>query len=223
MKRNTLTILFIKIVMFLANNIFAMTSKIPVQPYYKDIFILDEAMTIWNNFEIFRDEVSGIYKSFNTIKNDAFYQKLIETEPEWTRLYLRWFNDIDPTGQELCPKSSAIIRSLPNVKIAMFSVLKPGAKILPHKGPYRGTIRLHMGLLTPNSDDCFINHDGKMYSWRDGEVILLDDSYPHYVENNTDKYRVILFCDIIRPMNFIGNAVNNFVINKFSKYTLREN
>ena len=79
-----------------------------------------------------------------------------------------------------------------------------------------------MGLITPNDDNCFINLDGKSYSWRDGEVILLDDSYEHYVENNTNKYRVILFCDIIRPMHFIGDMVNDFLINNISEYTHRE-
>jgi beta-hydroxylase len=151
-----------------------------------------------------------------------YFQNIVETEPEWTRLYLTWYNKVDPLGEKLCPKSSAIIKSLPNVKMAMFSVLKPGAKILPHTGPYRGCIRLHMGLITPNSDECFITLGGQTYSWRDGEVILLDDSYLHYVENNTDKYRVILLCDIIRPMNFLGTFVNNCVMNNFSDYTHRE-
>ena len=38
----------------------------------------------------------------------------------------------------------------------MFSVLAPGAKILPHDGVYKGCLRFHLGLSTPNSDDCFI-------------------------------------------------------------------
>ena len=77
-------------------------------------------------------------------------------------------------------------------------------------------------MITPNSDDCFITLGNQTYSWRDGEVILLDDSYLHYVENNTDKYRVILLCDILRPMNLIGNIVNSYVMNNFAEYTHRE-
>ena len=210
------------IVLFFTNKIFVLTSKVPIKPFYRDIFILNEALVIWNNFEIFRNEVRDIYKNFNTIKNDMYFQHIVETEPEWTRLYLSWFNKTDPVGKRLCPKSSEIINSMPNIKMAMFSVLKPGAKVLPHTGPYRGCIRLHMGLITPNSADCFINVDGKSYSWKDGEVILLDDSYLHYVENNTDEYRVILLCDILRPMNFIGNMMNSCVMNNFAEYTHRE-
>ena len=212
----------LEVVLFFANKVFALTSKVPLRPFYRDIFILNEALVIWNNFEIFRDEVKHVYKNFKTIKNDMYFQNIVKTEPEWTRLYLSWNNRIDPIGRKLCPKSTSIINSMPNVKTAMFSVLKPGANILPHTGPYRGCLRLHMGLITPNSDDCFIVSNGEKYSWKDGEVILLDDSYIHYVVNNTNEYRVILFCDIVRPMNFIGNALNNYVLNKFGKYTHRE-
>jgi beta-hydroxylase len=175
------------------------------------------------NFETIRNEVESIYRDFKTINNDLFFTGLGKSKTDWTRLYLKWFKKIDPIGAKLCPQTTDIVQSMPNIQTAMISVLKPGAKIVPHKGPYSGCIRLHMGLITPNNDDCFINLDGKSYSWRDGEVILLDDSYLHYVENNTKQYRVILFCDIVRPMNFIGDMVNNFLINNLSEYTHREN
>ena len=214
---------FILLVLFLSNGIFRATSRIPIQPYYHDLTILNEAILIKMYFETIRNEVKNIYRDFKTINNDLFFMGLGKSKTDWTRLYLKWFKKIDPIGAKLCPQTTNIIRSMPNIQTAMISVLKPGAKIVPHMGPYSGCIRLHMGLITPNSDDCFINLDGKSYSWRDGEVILLDDSYLHYVENNTNKYRVILFCDIVRPMNFIGDMVNNFLINNLSEYTGREN
>ena len=109
------------------------------------------------------------------------------------------------------------------IKIAMFSVLAPGAKILPHKGVYKGCLRFHLGLSTPNSDDCFIIINEEKYSWKDGEGILLDDTYEHEVHNNTEETRIILFCDIVRPLNFIGSSINNTIMNLFSFFTLRKN
>lgn len=205
------------------NKLFVLTSRIPVQPYYHDLTIVNEAIIVKLNYQMIRNEVQDLYKKFKTIDDDMFFQKLGQTRQDWSRLYLKWFEKIDPVGEKLCPKTTALMREMPNVKIAMFSVLKPGAKILPHRGPYRGCLRLHMGLITPNSDDCFINLDGKSYSWRDGEVVLLDDSYLHYVENNTNKYRVILFCDIIRPMNFMGDDLNKILIHMMGEYTHRYN
>jgi beta-hydroxylase len=205
------------------NTIFALTSNVPIKPYYHDLTIAYESILIKLNFKMIRDEVKKLYKDFKTIDNDLFFRGLSRTKNDWSRLYLKWFDEIDPVGKQLCPNTTRLMEEMPNVKIAMISVLKPGAKILPHKGPYRGCLRLHMGLLTPNSDDCFISIDGLRYSWRDGEVILLDDSYEHYVENNTDRYRVILFCDIIRPMNIIGNIANELLMKTMAKSTHRYN
>jgi beta-hydroxylase len=214
---------FLLLILFFMNKLFVLTSRIPVQPYYHDLTIVNEAIIVKLNYQMIRNEVQDLYKKFKTIDDDMFFQKLGQTRQDWSRLYLKWFEKIDPVGEKLCPKTTALMREMPNVKIAMFSVLKPGAKILPHRGPYRGCLRLHMGLITPNSDDCFINLDGKSYSWRDGEVVLLDDSYLHYVENNTNKYRVILFCDIVRPMNFMGDDLNKILIHMMGEYTHRYN
>ena len=68
------TLQILEVVLFFANKVFAATSKVPLKPFYRDIFILNEALVIWNNFEIFRDEVSHIYKNFKTIKNDMYFQ-----------------------------------------------------------------------------------------------------------------------------------------------------
>lgn len=214
MNYNTLMIL-----LFFANKLFVLTSRIPIQPYYHDTNIITEANIIKLNYQMIRGEVQNIYRGFKTIDDDMFFRNLGRTREDWTRLYLKWSDTIDPMGEKLCPKTTALMRGMPNIKIAMFSVLKPHAKIRPHRGPYRGCIRLHMGLITPNSDECFINLDGKSYSWRDGEVVLLDDSYLHYVENNTDKHRVILFCDIVRPMHFIGDDMNNLLMYLMNDYT----
>ena len=205
------------------NKIFTLSSKIPIQPYYQDLTLVYESLIIKLHFKIIQDEVKKLYKCFKTIDNDLFFQGLSQKRYDWTRLYLKWFDKIDPMGEQLCPQTTHLMKKMPNIKIAMISVLKPGAKILPHKGPYKGCIRLHMGLLTPNSDECFISLNGQRYSWRDGEVILLDDSYEHYVENNTDKYRVILFCDILRPMNLIGDLANELLMKNMAKYTHRYN
>lgn len=210
-------------ILSLINPLFTLTSKIPIQPYYHDLTTVYESLLIKLNFKMIQDEVKKLYRNFKTIDDDLFFRGLSQKKCDWTRLYLKWFDKIDPLGQELCPRTTQLMKEMPNVKIAMISVLKPGAKILPHRGPYRGCIRLHMGLFTPNSDECFINLDGKSYSWRDGEVILLDDSYEHYVENNTDKYRVILFCDILRPMNCLGDMMNELLVKYMAKHTHRYN
>ncbi|WP_253273116.1 aspartyl/asparaginyl beta-hydroxylase domain-containing protein [Halomonas sp. PR-M31] len=120
----------------------------------------------------------------------------------WKRFYLKWYGASLPSANELCPRTVLLINRMPQVKGAMFAMLPPGAKLVKHRDPYAGSLRYHMGLDTPNSDDCYICVDGENYSWRDGEAVMFDETYLHYAANNTDTNRIILFLDIKRPVTF---------------------
>ncbi len=77
--------------------------------------------------------------------------------------------------------------------------------------PVRGSIRYHLGLVTPADPACYIDVDGERYFWKDGEAVLFDETFIHFAENKTDCNRIILFCDIERPMRFRwAQAVNHF-------------
>ena len=84
----------------------------------------------------------------------------------------------------------------------MFTMLPPGARLGKHRDPYAGSLRYHLGLVTPNNDDCYISVDGQKYSWRDGEAVMFDETFIHYAENKTDHNRIILFLDVKRPVDF---------------------
>ncbi|NNC99186.1 MAG: aspartyl/asparaginyl beta-hydroxylase domain-containing protein, partial [Gammaproteobacteria bacterium] len=66
----------------------------------------------------------------------------------------------------------------------------------------------HLGLKTPNHDDCFISIDERKYSWRDGQPLLFDVTFLHYARNDADTPRLILMCDIDRPMSWFGHVFN---------------
>ncbi|MER0538618.1 aspartyl/asparaginyl beta-hydroxylase domain-containing protein, partial [Pseudomonas aeruginosa] len=82
----------------------------------------------------------------------------------------------------------------------MFAELPPGSKLVRHRDPYAGSLRFHLGLFTPNDPACFIEVDGERYHWRDGEAVVFDETFIHYAENATEHNRIILFCDIERPL-----------------------
>lgn len=42
--------------------------------------------------------------------------------------------------------------------------------------------------------------DGERYHWRNGEDVVFDETYIHYAENRTSRARLILCCDIGRPV-----------------------
>ncbi|HVZ53920.1 MAG TPA: aspartyl/asparaginyl beta-hydroxylase domain-containing protein [Pseudolabrys sp.] len=130
----------------------------------------------------------------------------------WKRFYLKWYDDFLPSAQELCPNTVALLKSIPTVHGAMFTMLPPGAKLGAHRDPFAGSLRYHLGLVTPNSDDCNIVVDGIKCSWRDGEGFVFDETFIHTAENRTEANRVILFCDVERPMsNGLMARVNHWV------------
>jgi beta-hydroxylase len=98
----------------------------------------------------------------------------------------------------------------------MFALLPPGATLNPHRDPFAGSLRYHLGLITPNSRDCHIFVDGQEYFWRDGEDVIFDETCVHWVENKTDMTRVIFFADLERPLRSrvmarINHHVGNFM------------
>jgi len=105
-----------------------------------------------------------------------------------------------PSAELLCPKTVELVNRLPNVKGAMFALLPGDSHLNPHRDPFAGSLRYHLGLSTPNSDDCRIYVDGQVYAWRDGQDVMFDETYVHWVKNQTAQTRVILFCDIERPL-----------------------
>ena len=50
---------------------------------------------------------------------------------------------------DLCPQTWRIVQAIPGLTTVMFSILEPGKRIPPHRGPYNGVLRLHLGLIVP--------------------------------------------------------------------------
>ncbi|TIX84732.1 MAG: aspartyl/asparaginyl beta-hydroxylase domain-containing protein [Mesorhizobium sp.] len=128
----------------------------------------------------------------------------------WSRFYIKWYGYEHHSARRLCPTTVKILRSVPSVHGAMFAYLPKGAQLTRHADPIAVSLRYHLGLATPNSDACFINVDGRNLSWRDGEVIMFDETYLHFVRNDTESDRLILMCDVKRPLNPLGEVFNFF-------------
>jgi beta-hydroxylase len=118
----------------------------------------------------------------------------------WKRFYLKWYGEELASARVSCPRTVELLAAIPSVRGAMFASLPPEGKLVRHRDPYAGSLRYHLGLVTPNSPACYIEVDGERYFWRDGEAVMFDETYIHHAENKTDQQRVILFCDIERPL-----------------------
>jgi len=154
------------------------------------------------NWQAIRDEAAHLfdegYIRAAEKNNDAGFNSFFKQG--WKRFYLKWYGEPLASAEALCPQTVALLKSIPTVKAAMFALLPPGSKLNPHRDPFAGSLRYHLGLITPNSRDCRIFVDGEEHAWGDGKDVVFDETYVHWAENKTDQTRVILFADIERPL-----------------------
>ncbi|MGV3344276.1 lipid A hydroxylase LpxO [Enterobacteriaceae bacterium LUAb1] len=178
-------------------------SRVPNTPFLSPK-IFPALQILKDNWATIREEgqnlMAGQQIKASDTYNDAGFNSFFKTG--WQRFYLKWYEDAHPSARELCPKTTALLRDMPGVKAAMFAILPDGSRLPRHRDPYAGSLRYHLGLITPNDDRCFIEIDGTPYSWRDGEEVIFDETYIHYAENRSGSHRLILFCDIERPMRY---------------------
>jgi hypothetical protein len=128
----------------------------------------------------------------------------------WKTYNLILFNQDVPKNSEKCPITVSLLKRVPGVQSALFSIIAPGTYIPPHRDPAKGVIRYHLALKVPKDrKNCYINIDGYNYHWEEGKGILFDDVYDHYVRNDTKEERVILFVDILRPLHGVAKFLQN--------------
>jgi len=201
------------------NALFYLSSKVRARPYVATEQF-PELAPLAANWETIRDECMALMSEGAITKatgyNDAGFNSFFRSG--WKRFYLCWYGTPHKSALERCPKTMELLRAIPNVKAAMFALLPPGSHLVRHRDPYAGSLRYHLGLATLNSDDCYIEVDGEKKSWRDGEAIMFDETFIHTAHNNTDKHRLILFCDVRRPLN---NPVAKVVDKVFSSCMMR--
>ncbi|SFU39424.1 lipid A hydroxylase LpxO [Pseudoduganella namucuonensis] len=188
-------------------------SRVPGRPYLA-LEQFGELEPLRRNWEVIRAEAEQLL-ALQKIKaaeqnDDAGFNSFFKNG--WKRFYLKWYDASHPSAERLCPRTHALLKSIPSVKAAMFAELPPGGKLNPHRDPYAGSLRYHLGLATPNDDRCFIDVDGERHSWRDGQGVMFDETYIHWAVNGSERDRIILFCDVERPMRYRwAQAVNRWL------------
>lgn len=185
------------------NCLFYIFSKVENKAYI-DVKQFPELDVLQENWQTIRDEALMLNNE-SQIKasddlDDLGFNSFFKTG--WKRFYLKWYGADLASAERLCPKTLNMLAKTPCVKGAMFAMLPPGARLVKHRDPYAGSLRYHLGLSTPNCDNCFIEVDGETYSWRDGEAVMFDETFLHFAENQTNANRIILFLDVRRPVNF---------------------
>jgi beta-hydroxylase len=137
----------------------------------------------------------------------------ISQDSGWKSFVLCGYGFRSQANIDQCPRTWAACQHIPGLTTAMFSILEPGKHLPPHRGPYNGVLRLHLGLIVPEPrEQLGIRIEQEVYRWREGEAVIFDDAYEHEAWNRTDKTRVVLFVDFIKPLRFPANLINRLLL-----------
>lgn len=192
----------------------ARTSLVPTTPFMRDEDFpwVAPLNACWREIKA---ELEGVltYRdalpAFHEINGDATNI----SHDDWKSFFLYGFGRRSEANCRRCPRTAELIERVPGMTTAFFSILGPGVRLAPHKGPWKGFIRYHLGLIVPGPPEKLgIMVGEETAHWEEGKSLVFDDTYTHSVWNDTDKTRVVLFLDVVRPCRFPGNLVNRLVI-----------
>lgn len=147
---------------------------------------------------IILEELNNYLKLF--VFESHFNITMVEQPKSWKVRSLRvWgveMNDI----QKHFPQTITLLNQIEGVINIGFNLLEPHSKIKPHCGDTNAIHRCHLGLIIPEENDiCAIKVNGETRHWQQGKIIAFTDAYEHEAWNNTDKQRIILLFDILKP------------------------
>lgn len=122
-------------------------------------------------------------------------------QTEWQTYFLYAFGHKINANCARCPETVRLLQAIPNMRTAVFSVIKAGRSLPEHRGFFNAVLRYHLALIVPEpAQSCGLKVNGKIRYWQEGQSLVFDDSYPHEAWNSAEKDRIVLLVDFIRPL-----------------------
>lgn len=123
---------------------------------------------------------------------------------DWGAFYLEDRGSEIPGNAAQCPRTINALGAVPlcrvkgNMPHVLFSRLAARTRIPAHHGLINTRLICHLPLIVP--DNCGALRCGnESRPWREGELLIFDDSIEHSAANHSDAARTVLIFDIWRP------------------------
>ncbi|XP_023236096.1 aspartyl/asparaginyl beta-hydroxylase-like isoform X2 [Centruroides sculpturatus] len=162
-------------------------------PYYSSILTLQE------KWEVIRNEALAL---MNTAQSGFLPESEgLRDTGDWKQFEL-FARGHKTKNCERAPVTCSLIGNIPDAAgcrrgQAKFSVLQPGTHIWAHTGPTNCRIRGHLGLVVPKGVKIRVANDTR--EWKEGKMIIFDDSFEHEVWHKGNKIRLVLIVDFWHP------------------------
>jgi ornithine lipid ester-linked acyl 2-hydroxylase len=146
----------------------------------------------------------------------------------WRSYFLHLTGERQEMNAAQCPRTTALLETIPGLESAFFSMLEPGTRLAPHRGPFGGVLRYHLALKIPRPREaCGIRVGTDVAHWEEGKSLVFDDSHDHEAWNLSAENRVVLFVDFERPLaqplRLLNRAILRLVARAAFIQELREN
>lgn len=148
------------------------------------------------------DDAFSPYMVTDPTRPRGEYHGLVDN-PDWSTLYIFSKGQRVPEMEERFPQTFAAVErlDLPQITVRapsiLFSRLAPGARIPPHHGVMNARLICHLPLIVPPG--CGFRVGGEVREWREGELLVFDDTVEHEAWNHGNSDRIILIFDVWRP------------------------
>jgi aspartate beta-hydroxylase len=123
--------------------------------------------------------------------------------PAWDAYFFHRHGERYDEHAAHCPQTAALLDALPLAHVrehspeTLYSVLRPGTHILPHRGVTNTRLVTHLPLIVPS--DCALRVGGEIHEWQEGRCVTFDDTYEHEAWNRSSETRVVLILDSWNP------------------------
>jgi len=135
-----------------------------------------------------------ILREYKSVRNTQKYFEKDLYSGAWDVYPFLFFGEDFVDNQESCPKTWDLLKDIPGLTTASFSILRPHTEIYPHTGFTPELLRHHLGLEIPAN--CSITVCGREFQWQQGKVFIFDDTQEHSAYNRSDQDRVVLLFDV---------------------------
>lgn len=175
--------------------------------------VFPAARELEERFPALRAEIDALLEKRTIPAYGAFDPvRAAQVSEEWKLYYAYMYGQSNELARDEVPTLLSFAQSRPEVVNAFVSILDPGVELPPHKDPYAGVLRYHLGVRVPREEPAAHPPRPGPAHLEGGEGRVLDVSVEHEVVNTSEEPRVVVIIDFRRPMGFFASALNRYML-----------